>query len=229
MKTRLLVLSIATLCLSAAPASASLFTLNHDAAMLLDEISVSSSTTGPLLVTDVVDTYQLGGPMQGYVGFSTGLYAVGPGPDYWAEMTIGGDTGNVIAAALDLGIATNDLSGFGGYELFLANDNDDIWSVQLYIETTPLGGGLPTVTLSGWTELISHQNTELAINFTGLSDLDNVTDIGFMVGTKFISAIDDTYPSSPDFFHVSVVPVPAAVILGVIGLGVAGWKLRKFT
>jgi len=36
------------------------------------------------------------------------------------------------------------------------------------------------------------------------------------------------YPSYSDDFHVSLVPVPAAVILGMLGLGAAGWKLRKF-
>ena len=36
------------------------------------------------------------------------------------------------------------------------------------------------------------------------------------------------YPSHGEWSHVTVTPVPAAVILGILGLGVAGLKLRKY-
>jgi hypothetical protein len=36
------------------------------------------------------------------------------------------------------------------------------------------------------------------------------------------------YPSHGEWSHVTVTPAPAAVILGILGLGVAGLKLRKY-
>ncbi len=41
---------------------------------------------------------------------------------------------------------------------------------------------------------------------------------------------DALFPSFGEFSNVSVslVPVPGAVLLGILGIGVAGLKLRKF-
>ena len=30
------------------------------------------------------------------------------------------------------------------------------------------------------------------------------------------------------FMHGTIVPVPAAIVLGVIGLGLVGWRMRKY-
>ena len=41
---------------------------------------------------------------------------------------------------------------------------------------------------------------------------------------------DDSYRFGPSFqFTDTVVPVPAAVLLGIIGLSCAGWRLRRRT
>lgn len=58
--------------------------------------------------------------------------------------------------------------------------------------------------------------TNLYVNFTNLPDFDAV---------RFISP---QYAFEFDNLAVGVVPVPGAVILGMLGLGVAGIKLRKF-
>ena len=47
-----------------------------------------------------------------------------------------------------------------------------------------------------------------------------VTEFGFKLEYQGIHGSDN--------FRISVVPVPAAVILGILGLGIAGIKLRKY-
>ena len=60
-------------------------------------------------------------------------------------------------------------------------------------------------------------------------DLSTITDIGIRIQGNMIGLTpgNSDYPSNPDAFHFSVVPVPAAVLLGILGLSVAGIKLRK--
>jgi len=55
----------------------------------------------------------------------------------------------------------------------------------------------------------------------------DISEIGFYVRANFWP--DDKFgPSSPDTFRVSAVPVPGAVLLGILGLTAAGVRLRRF-
>jgi hypothetical protein len=102
--------------------------------------------------------------------------------------------------------------GGGSYDslgVAVANDDDDWWSVRLYLEgatyTPPAltnldPGASSFITLSGWTGDVTGFGFE--INYEGSRGSDN--------------------------FHISVVPLPAAVILGMLGLGAAGIRLRRF-
>jgi hypothetical protein len=226
-------LSVLVVGLFAWPASANMFTLNHDAAMMLWEISHDPvGPTHPVselwLVTDSPAAY--GSGMQYQVGFMGVLHA-NPTANPFAWMRLGGDgtttngADDVIGAALGTA-PTSDLSAFDTYYLPFGNDDNSKWSARLFLATS--GGGTYT---SDWTEVAIGNSAVLQLSLAGVSDLTHVTGIGFdLGGTMNGGAIGGVpgNPSNPDDFHVSVVPVPAALILGLLGMGAAGLKLRRF-
>lgn len=62
--------------------------------------------------------------------------------------------------------------------------------------------------------------------FTFIADAPSIT-LRFMSTVVYLG--DSTNVGwGPALDNVSVVPVPGAVLLGMLGLGVGGWKLRKF-
>lgn len=240
MKIRLLIVAL-TVCMIVTQATADPFTLNYDAALLLtmqDAYHGSSPyTVGLDSGSPYTDPAAYNPPppgfMQGQVGFIGQL-----DPDYtgdvfgWMQIGGGTSTGDVIDKALGLGYSSNDLSGYDSFELFVANDNDDFWGAMLYVETasgTYYSSGDTSITsYSEFTELSKHTSQMLTMDISSITDRTSVLDLGFVVGGSHIQAINDDYPSYPDYFHISVVPTPAAVLLGILGLGVAGWKLRRF-
>ncbi len=129
-------------------------------------------------------------------------------------------------ASVDIGAAANTngvldalklLGSFDSYGLNIANDNDDSWEYNLYADFSTKSYRSPA-----WTLLGSETHTFLTLSLVsapgGSEDFQYLTDIGFEIrATKYT----DTY-------HTSVVPVPAAVVLGILGLGVVGLKLRKY-
>jgi len=212
-------LSVLVVCLLAGQASADLFTLNHDAAMMLWEVSKEPDSTRSFLdlVTDNLDDYGTV-TMRGEVGYVGSLGGV-RNEFSWMRIGANGATADVIGAALGTD-PTSDLSGYAGYSLYLANDNDDLWQVRLYVETSADGSRE-----TKWVTLATGSDAVLTLDFAGL-DLTEVTDIGFDIGGLLSGSGGN--PSNPDWFHVSAVPTPVAVLLGMLGLGVAGLKLRKF-
>lgn len=58
------------------------------------------------------------------------------------------------------------------------------------------------------------------LDFGADRDFSTLQDIGFII---------ETGSSTGDTFHTSVVPVPGAVLLGMLGLGAVGIKLRRFS
>ena len=196
--------------LFAGQASAGLYILDIPTALQFTSYSVIAPDTGALtLVTQNDAAYGGTYPMSGEVGFVGWLDEdSGPGGDVdtIARMTIG--------AGDDAGLSGT----YTNYRAYLENDNDDIWDVRLFIVDS---GG---TSYSPWASLTGSSHAVLTV--VGAFDFDgDVTDIGFEVLADF--SIFGA-PSDPDFFHISLVPVPAAVILGILGLGVVGLKLRKY-
>ena len=98
----------------------------------------------------------------------------------------------------------------GGYEIYLTNTPG--------VHTEYLGFlGSTTSLTAGW--------QQYSFNFTATSAMST---LNFLEFAPIVTAgTGSAYPGL-DLVSLTVVPVPAAVILGVLGLGVAGVKLRKF-
>ena len=142
----------------------------------------------------------------GAVGYVATL-GDGPDPDQFGTILIGSTSTGVVSGT------------YSTYRAYVANDNDDPWQIALYVDD----GSGPT--LSSFVTVAP--NNYAWINYDLGSDIDFSTlDLGIAVRGIF-TGLPNAQPSNPDVFHVSVVPVPAAVLLGILGLGVAGLKLRK--
>jgi len=204
----------------AAPAYAGMWELDKDTALGLTTSSVTTgfATANTLTVYDgpLTKVYGTGpaiyGNMAGEVGFFGGL---------------AGDTlpGTAVMEISFTGALALSGSGFDGITAFVANDNQSLWSYQLFYVDSVYGERT-----SGWVELPPlGGNTYITAPASSLGSLDlsNVTNIGLRVKGQNMGGTDDKYPSYSDDFHVSLVPVPAAMLLGVLGLGTAGLRLRR--
>jgi len=143
-------------------------------------------------------------------------------PDYGDPMHYAVGFVGILAQSDTMMIGTT-YSGDIGYDSFgaaLANDNDDPWKVRLFVSNDDLQTTTTSddwVTLSGAYIPGGGGVQKAFLTLEGI-DFNTLTHLGFEVEGQ----------RSVDIFHVSVVPVPAAVILGILGLSVAGLKLRKY-
>jgi len=150
-----------------------------------------------------------------YDGAMTMTYAVGFSG--YLEESSGGDS-----AIATIGLSSPGLTGlYDGFLLPISNDDNQdnrTWSYASYVDTSTF------FKRSDWAQLGPGTQTNLIAD-TGSLDFSNVKEIGFQI--QWIPTVGG---SASGDFHTSVVPVPvpAAVLLGMLGLGVAGLKLRKF-
>ena len=100
-----------------------------------------------------------------------------------------------------------------GLRIFLGNDNQSIWQVRSFANG---------VALNDWVALKPGQGVWLETAFANTT----LTSFGFDVRLDTDQGPDS--PSGSDAFHISAVPVPGAILLGMLGLSVVGIKLRKF-
>ncbi len=167
------------------------------------------------------------GPMSGQVGFEAGVVGDVGFPDY------GGTAVMQISYGGNPGLSGTD---YDGISLYIQNDNQSKWSYQLFYT---IGGAVDlNGIVTGGTEFNSgafvelpglHSSTVLSTGALGGGlDLGTISNIGFRIQGNHMGGLDGTYPSYSDDFHTSVVPVPGAVLLGFLGLGAAGLKLRRF-
>lgn len=219
--------------LFAGHASAAMWQLDRFAAREFDNISISSGDYygGNLGVYDGYNTLYAsqGTPLNNYGALDLlGNPLMSGQVGYVA--TIGDQTqdGIAIATISALGNAgITDTTAYDGIKSYFQNDNQSNWEVQLFYTVANPTGGADIEYNSGAFQQLGPQGGSgwLATGApVGGVDLSTVTNIGLRVKAVFGTGLQ---PSNPDTFHVSVVPVPAAVILGILGLGVAGLKLRK--
>jgi hypothetical protein len=135
----------------------------------------------------------------------------GSDPDSTGWVLIGGNVS-----------VTNSSFGVG-----LRNDDNSTWS--FYAAVHVVGEGATTYHYGSGLDLAPHQNGLATVTFGTDVTVDQV---GFYVqgfwppDPKAPGGVNQ--PSNPDDFNVSVVPVPGALLIGLLGLSAAGIKLRRF-
>lgn len=214
---RILLISL-VLGLFAGSASADMYVMDQATAELLYDVSWTGELSydmkyvgdNPGGIGDKIYGSQLvyGATMEYLVGFAGNIIVD----------TTGGNT--VASVNIGLGREVNLTGEYDGFALPISNDDQQIWEYKLYVNTT----GADYISDS-WTPLAGGTQSTLVLPFNALVDFSTLTDIGFIIQFNVASTGGGTNYS--DDFHTSVVPVPGAVLLGLLGLGVAGWKLRK--
>jgi hypothetical protein len=206
--------------LFAAQADAYLFELTKDFALQLTEYTLDPTTStadeiGTLTVYDGPDIRY--GDMSGLVGFEGGQMYDLDADDYLTAMVFGDITGLGLSGSSD------------GITSYFQNDNDNFYSLQLFAVNGSIdadGTITGTEYAGNWEELAGYgDSTYLTIDALGL-DLSTIDFIGFRIQAHI--GAGPGYPTQGDVFHISMTPVPTAVILSVLGLGVVGLKLRKY-
>ncbi|MFZ2147477.1 MAG: hypothetical protein WAV28_09665 [Sedimentisphaerales bacterium] len=218
-----ILLVVLVVCLLAGQASADMYTMDVATAIQLRDISTSwSDTTGGGYNYLKWVGYNPGTSADRVYGSGaygeTMFYAVG----FAADLTDLDDDG---VASVKIGVAGGAGSlptgTYDGFYLPISNDNDDNYKYKLYVDDATTG----YYESASWTSLSADTQTTLILDLTqpgdGGLDFSNLNDIGFIVQIYGMAGVSDT-------FHTSIVPVPGAVILGILGLGVVGWKLRKY-
>lgn len=169
-----------------------------------------------------------------YIGYNPGALAdriAYTDPSYGADMEyavgfagrllISGTGGQFASANIGLGPNVSLAGTYDSFVLPISNDNQQTWEFKLYVNTT----GADYLS-SSWTSLAGGNQATLSLDFGGGVDFATLEDIGFII--QFNKATTGEGTNWSDDFHASVVPVPGAVLLGILGLSIVGVKLRKY-
>lgn len=200
-------LTVLVVGLLATQASASMYTL--------DRTTAKTFTQQNPVIGGLNELY-LSIDRPGTLGSTINYQANGSWTQYGAPMTydVGfvGSLGfnEIMQIGKDGDLPGNDGVSMDSFGVAIANDdNNDNWGVRLYMVGV-------SYTVPSFTTLAPGSGTFLSLNFTP----GTVTEFGFEVD----------YPATTgsDQFHISVVPIPAALILGLLGMGAAGLRLRRF-
>jgi len=237
MKTKLLVLSIAALCLSAAPAMAELSVQE-----ILNSITVSPPSSVDAVtdvLSDAVDSYWYIGGSGGAVTTivieiagnenenTFGLFDYS-NPSNTAEIFTGPDAGGASVTVrmfangditIDSSNPADAIATFGSYAVgFYLDTPDGMW----YSDTDE-----------------NSDDSDHMLAYEGKGDMIQILPFapGPWQANEYILFWEDVPDGEADWDYndfvvlvesISPVPVPGAVLLGILGLSAAGIKLRKF-
>jgi hypothetical protein len=224
-KLSIIILCCVALSLSSSSTMADPFEMDRDTAALLDAVSWTDAgsmyyigynpggTADRIAYTDPA----YGANMKYSVGFSGRLFidptindTLNDPSDQFASVNIGLNGAKVLTGTYD------------SFVMSISNDDNQTWEYKLYANTT--GNNYLS---SSWTSLASGDTATLTLDFGTDVDFATLKDIGLII--QFNKATTGGGTNFSDDFHTSVVPVPGAVLLGLLGLSIAGVKLRKFT
>ena len=207
--------------LFAVQADAALWDLDAPAARAFTQLSTNSAVYELQLVIDNPGTVGSTTYLEkagffgadGDVGTNDAIYgdtmvnAVGFAGSSSNIFNLGDDPELWLGKALD-----GEFAALDTLRIAVSNDNDDIYEYTAWYSADDLA------TIVQGAPLVLSADTHGAVSVvTGAV----VTHFGLTLEL-------DSTESTPDTFHTSLVPVPGAVLLGMLGLSVAGLKLRRF-
>ena len=200
----------AALMMASASAWAIPVTLTESQLLTATQVA-SNSADAPIL--GVYDLPNILYPTIGGVGFEATLSLMN------ISTTITGPASSTIAVnASNYGLS--DLSAYDTFQLMIANYNQSLWNLNLYIEANDGDKYYSAV------KTLSHDgvfnNFSYDLSFLG-TDINSVKYLGFVVSSDLTGNFSNPdFPSSPDSFHVAVAPVPEPGTMMLLGLGIFG-------
>jgi hypothetical protein len=231
MKIKLLIVAIAV-CMIATPVKADLFgfhlgnlSFDYDGATSVTTMDIAGQTTGSLY-RNIAPTST--------AEFNAGSWGTGS-EDLLISMTLS----NIVApTATSFGTAdgTGSISFVDVDGTTIAGTVAGIWvngyinpatNAVVFINPT-FYGNLTTVTSVPVGATFDGHTGSVDMSFNGAPQPWLGSIVQLTATTSWFTPGIDTVPSLGGSIDVSVVPVPAALVLGVLGMGVAGLKLRKF-
>ena len=246
MKTKLLIISLAVLCLSAAPVMADIdrsiyFDIHATELSLSDNSDTTYSGSGIASSTSTVDAYLL---QDGFIildqalvspltssMFDFDLTFAGSGENWTAngDITLQDTVGDAVKADID----ADDISivsypgpfpGTTDYELVIKGRLSTQATEQSILLTSGAWTYTGTTGDIGLTQDAENWDTGAVVVAHYLLP-PNVTSLSSLF--TYVTNNNPTLLSAGNV-ELTIVPVPAAVLLGMLGLGMAGWKLRKY-
>ena len=254
LKRRLLVvISFAILCLSAAPTRADLslyvdveqttmsydpiaehadITLMGDAEVIVSLYAGATSVDNVKIYNDMV----VGGGADSVFDAHMNLDFVQAGVENWSAT---GDlwlTDNTSGNRIEADFVSSNIyiGGTSGNELFIAGSLNPFGTNEAILVDP--GSGNP------WTFAGEHDSlfdggqdgwdNQVTVPLWESWDHGSVIVMHYNVGTNSLDTLFGTYSPSGGYINgdidMTLAPIPAAVVLGLLGLGVAGLKLRKY-
>jgi len=204
---RILLSFIVVIALCGAQASAGLYQPNAGVTIGFTQQNAVNPLNQLFLVVAAPGTSTVGAPLN--------LYSL---PQYNGATPMMGQVGFATEGSAGqqtlIGTTNSMPAGTTAFALGFRNDDDDTWGVRLYVKdasTTYYSSSSPVVLASG---------AGKGISWSLPVALANVKGWGFELSYQG--------NDPPDISHMSVVPLPGAVLLGLLGLSAAGIRLRRF-
>lgn len=130
---------------------------------------------------------------------------------------VGAASSTVAVSASTLGLGN--LSSYDTFQLSIANFNQSMWDVALYIEANDGDKYYSVAQTLNPDSLFNNFSYNLASLGTDISDIKY---LGFIVSSNLAGNINPLEPSDPDAFHIAVAPVPEPGTMVLLGAGLLG-------
>ncbi len=190
---RILILCISVcfvLCFSSVSLAAVVFGFNQSD--LLGLTKYGENPSGQTLSYIAKNPDSIYGSMMGDVGFMGNLL----------DLTL------PISPEIIIGSDSQDLTGYDEFTMILSNDNDDIWTVGLYVDNDDI------VTYSGTISLSPDETASLTLDISNFGVVDS---IGFLISAN-----------RNDTFHISAEAIPEPTMICLFGFGILGLSRRRY-